>query len=145
MKELIYKFAENNLEMQGAYEVRRQVFVEEQGISEPLEFSGSGNGEEMNMVVTDGQEVIGTARVIFPTKKSAKIERMAVLKKYRHQGIGASIISFLNSEFKRRQIKNVFLHAQYAVRTFYQGCGFHETGQPFYEAGIKHIRMEMTC
>ena len=143
MKEFTYKFIENNREMQSADEVKRRVFVEEQGISEPLVFSSGGVDEEKNIVVMYGEEVIGTARVIFPAKESAKIERMSVLKDYRHRGAGRGIIAFLGGELKRRQIKHVYLHAQHAVIDFYKECGFHETGEPFYEAGIKHVRMEM--
>ena len=144
MKEFIYKLIEDSQEMQSANAIKRRVFVEEQSISEPLVFSGSGVSEEINMVVIYGEEVIGTARVILSTDKSAKIERMAVLKDYRRQGVGRGIIAFLVGELKRRQIKYVYLHAQHAVIDFYKECGFQETGAPFYEAGIKHIKMEMT-
>ena len=143
MQEPSYKFVENSHELQGAYEVRRQVFVEEQGISEQLVFSGEGVGEEMNIVVKDGGAVIGTARVVFPAKNTAKIERMAVLKDFRQRGTGKGIIDFLNGELERRGIKHVVLHAQHTVVEFYKSCGFKESGEPFFEAGIKHIKMEM--
>lgn len=143
MKELTYKIVEDDGELKGAYEVRRQVFTKEQGISEELEFDGEGNGDKVNMVVKDGEEVIGTARVILLADNTAKIERMAVLKHLRHKGIGRGIISFLNEELKRGQAKYVFLHAQHTVIDFYKSCGFSEVGTPFYEAGIKHIKMEM--
>ena len=142
MKELIYKFVENEQELKGAYEVRRQVFVEEQGISEDLVFIGDKAAEEMNMVVMDGEMVIGTARVQFMANNIAKIERMAVIRIFRHQGIGRGIISFLNEQLKHRHVKYVFLHAQHTVINFYQSCGFNESGSPFYEAGIEHIKME---
>ena len=144
MREPVYKFAANDLELKGACKVKRQVFVKEQGISESLVFGGVGNGEEMNMVVKDGDSVIGTARVIFPAKDMAKIERMAVLKHLRCRGIGEGIISFLNGELKHRQIKLVVIHAQYTVVEFYKSCGFKESGEHFFEAGIKHIKMEMS-
>ena len=144
MREPVYKCVANDLELNGAYEVRRQVFVEEQGIPESLVFSGEGSDEEMNVVVKDGESVIGTARVIFPAKNTAKIERMAVFKNLRYRGIGGGIISFLNGELKHRQIKQVVLHAQYTVVEFYKSCGFKESGEPFFEAGIKHIKMEMS-
>ena len=143
MKELIYKFVENDQELKGAYEVRRQVFVEEQGISEDLVFIGDEAAEEMNMVVMDGEMVIGTARVQLMANNIAKIERMAVIRTFRHQGIGKGIISFLNEQLKHRHFKYVFLHAQHTVINFYKSCGFNESGLPFYEAGIKHTKMEM--
>ena len=74
---------------------------------------------------------------------AAKIERMAVLKLFRDKGIGKGIISFLNEELRRSKITHVILHAQYQVIDFYKTCGFHETGLPFEEAGIKHMKMEM--
>ena len=142
MKELIYKLVGNDQELKGAYEVRRQVFVNEQGISEDLVFSGDGAAKEMTMVVMDGETVIGTARVQLMADNIAKIERMAVLSSFRHQGVGRGIISFLNEQLKHRQVKYVFLHAQHTVIDFYKSCGFNESGLPFYEAGIKHIKME---
>lgn len=143
MKELIYKFVENNQELKGAYEVRRQVFVGEQGISEDLVFISDRAAKEMNMVVMDGEMVIGTARVQLMANNIAKIERMAVLRTFRHQGIGKGIISFLNEQLKHRQVKYVFLHAQHTVINFYKSCGFNESGSSFYEASRKHIKMEM--
>lgn len=142
MKELIYKFVENERELKGACEVRRQVFVDEQGISEDLVFIGDEAAEEMNMVVMDGEMVIGTARVQLMANNVAKIERMAVIRIFRHQGIGRGIISFLNEQLRHRHVKYVFLHAQHTVINFYKSCGFNESGLPFCEAGIKHIKME---
>ncbi len=142
MKGLIYKLTENSRERSGADAVKRQVFVAEQGIATAAVFGNSGNGEELNMVVKDGETVIGTARVIFPAANTAKIERMAVLKNFRHQGIGRDIMAFLRGELKRRQIKRAYLHAQHTVIDFYKACGFHETGEPFFEVGINHVRME---
>jgi len=142
MKELIYKFVENEQELKGAYEVRRQVFVEEQGISEDIVFAGEKGGNEMNMVVMDGETVIGTSRVQLMANSMAKIERMAVMELFRHEGIGRGIISFLNEQLKYRHVEYVFLHAQHTVIEFYKSCGFIESGLPFYEAGIKHIKMD---
>jgi len=143
VKELIYKFVENDQELAGIYEVRRQVFVEEQGIALDLVFGCNGSDDEMNMAVIDGETVIGTARVVFPAKDTAKIERMAVLKRFRNKEVGKGIITFLNNQFKRRQVKRVVLHAQHTAIGFYKSCGFYESGPYFYEAGIKHIKMEL--
>jgi len=143
MTENIYKLVENEEELQGAFEVRRQVFVIEQGIAEGLVFENAGNSDEFNIVVKNEEMVISTTRVVFPADNTVKIERMAVLKSFRNRGIGKGIISFLNEELRRRKITHVFLHAQYQVIDFYRGCGFRESGLPFEEAGIRHVKMEM--
>lgn len=140
MGKLNYKLVTSDRELEGAFEVRRRVFIEEQGIPEDLELDGY-DGEALQMVVADGDMVIGTARVLFPATGRAKIERMAVLKSFRRRGIGRRIISFLNEELSHRQVEQVVLHAQWPVVAFYRSCGFEETGSPFWEAGIKHIKM----
>jgi len=137
-----FKLVTNDEELRGALEVRRQVFVEEQGVSEDLEYDGL-DGEALHIVVKDGERVIGTARVRFPTTNQAKVERMAVLKPFRGRGIGSNIISFLKGELKTKRIEHVVLHAQYVLTAFYKSCGFEETGAPFWEAGIKHIKMQL--
>lgn len=143
MSELIYKLTETEDELQGADEVWRQVFVIEQGIAEALVFEKSGDDKEINIVVKNDGLVIGTTRVVFPADNTAKIERMAVLKTFRDKGVGRDIISFLVVELKKRGITHIVLHAQYQVIDFYKSCGFHESGLPFEEAGIKHMKMEM--
>ncbi|MBA7601620.1 Acetyltransferase [subsurface metagenome] len=136
-----YKIAVSDCELEGAFEVRKQVFVEEQGISEDLELD-EHDMEAMHMVVKDGERIVGTARVLFLAASQAKLERMAILKLFRHRGIGKGIISFLDEEFTNRGIEQVVLHAQYSAVNFYKSCGFEESGSPFWEAGIKHVKMQ---
>ena len=141
MGKLNYKLVENGKELAEAFKVRKEVFVEEQGISEDIELDNH-DSEALHIVVKDGKRVIGTARVLFPVPSVAKIERMAILRPFRRKGIGSRIISFLNTELKNRQIRKAVLHAQYSSVAFYKSCGFVESGMPFNEAGITHLRME---
>ncbi len=142
MNKLCYKIVESGQELKEAFLVRKKVFVEEQGISEDIELD-SHDDEALHMVVKDGERVIGTARVLFSSPNVAKIERMAILRPFRRKGIGSGIVSFLNEELRNRQISKVVLHAQHSAIAFYKSCGFVESGTPFYEAGITHLRMEM--
>ena len=140
MDELIYKLVTTDEELSEAFEVRRRVFVEEQGVSEDVELDGHDR-EALHMVVKERRRVVGTARVMFLADNKAKIERTAIVKPFRRRGIGRNIISFLLEELRSRQVKQVILHAQYSVIDFYRACGFEESGVPFWEAGIKHIKM----
>lgn len=142
MNKLCYKIVESGQELKEAFMVRKKVFVEEQGISEDIELD-SHDDEALHMVVKDGERVIGTARVLFSSPNVAKIERMAILRPFRRKGIGSGIVSFLNEELRNRQMSKVVLHAQHSAIAFYKSCGFVESGTPFYEAGITHLRMEM--
>jgi len=141
MNRISYMLVSSEGELEEAFEVRRRVFVSEQNIDEALEWDGH-DGEALHMVAKDGETVVGTARVLFLPDKQAKIERMAVLKPFRHRGIGRGIITFLSEELKNRAVEQAVLHAQYTAVGFYRACGFKETGLPFWEADIKHIKME---
>jgi len=140
MSKFSYKLVTGNVELQEALGVRRQVFVREQGISEDLVFDGHDR-EALHMVVKDGERVIGSARVQFLADNQAKLERMAILKRYRRKGIGKGMLLFLDTVWKDRQVQQVIIHAQLEVAPFYKLCGFDEVGLPFREAGIKHIKM----
>ncbi len=141
MEEFSYKLVSSDKELKSAFEVRRRVFVEEQGISKALELD-EYDREALHMVVKDKERVIGTARIRFLVTDKAKLERMAVLKHFRRRSIGRGIISFLIEELRKRQVKQLLLHAQYSVAAFYRSCGLEESGLPFWEAGIKHIKMQ---
>jgi len=141
MGELSYKPVTNDRELQGAFAVRRRVFVEEQGVPEDEEYDDC-DSEALHIVAKEGDRVIGTARVQFLVDNHAKIERMAILKSFRRKGIGTKIMTFLNEELKNRQVKQVALHAQCVVAGFYESCGFKKYGSPFLEVGIQHIKMQ---
>jgi predicted GNAT family N-acyltransferase len=140
MSKFSYKLVTGDVDLREAFEVRRQVFVREQGIAEDLVFD-SHDREALHMVVKDGERVIGSARVRILADNQAKLERMAVLTRYRCKGIGREMLLFLNEVWKDRQVQQVILHAQLEVVPFYKLCGFDELGLPFQEAGIKHMKM----
>jgi cystathionine beta-lyase len=121
-------------------EVRRLVFVEEQGIPEQLVFDGLDD-DALHVIVKEGGQVVATARVRFVGDGQAKVERMAVLRQFRRMGIGRGMVSFLDSELAGRQVQELVLHAQLDAVGFYRSCGFEERGLPFEEAGIEHMRM----
>jgi predicted GNAT family N-acyltransferase len=140
MSKFSYKLATGDDELQETFEVRRQVFILEQGISEDLVFDGRDR-EALHMVVKDGERVIGSARVQLLADNQAKLERMAILNHYRRKGIGREMLLFLDTVWKDKQVQQVIIHAQLEVVPFYKLCGFDELGLPFQEAGIKHIKM----
>ncbi|NWF77156.1 MAG: GNAT family N-acetyltransferase [Chloroflexi bacterium] len=140
MSKFSYKLVRGDIELSEAFKVRRQVFVREQGIPEDLVFDGHDR-EALHIVVKDGERVIGSARVQFFGDNQAKLERMAILKRYRREGVGRKMLLFLSAVLKDKQVQQVIIHAQLEVVPFYKSCGFHETGLPFEEAGIQHIKM----
>ena len=89
---MTFKLVESNSELREAFKVRRVVFVEEQGVSEDIEYDGFDH-EALHMVVKEDDNIIGTARIRFLSEGQAKIERMALLKPFRKRGIGSGMMS----------------------------------------------------
>ena len=139
--EFKYQLVTTDTEMERAFEVRRAVFVEEQGVDKDIEYDGL-DAESLHLIATDGGRVIATARVRFPEVGQGKIERMAVLPPYRGQGIGRGLLSIIDEELIKRRVEHVRLHAQNPVIAFYRDCGYRVTGLPFTEAGMEHVGME---
>jgi len=142
MSSITCKLVTDESELTGAFEVRRRVFVQEQGVAEALEYDDLDD-HALHVVARHGNTVIGTARVRFPAPNHAKIERMAVLRPFRRGGTGSAMLSFLKEELRSKGIAHLILHAQVAVTGFYRTHGFLETGSPFWEAGIEHMEMHM--
>jgi predicted GNAT family N-acyltransferase len=119
------------------WQIRKTVFVEEQGVDESLEYEYE---EESNhyLAVAEGFPV-GTARWR-KTDKGIKLERFAVLKAYRNKGVGASLLANILAESIPLESK-IYLHAQETAVAFYANYGFTKQGNAFIEADINHFLM----
>lgn len=135
------RFIKNNSELKKAFKIREIVFVKEQKVSTEEEYDGLDK-EAKQVVILTNNKIIGCARLRFIDKK-AKVERVALLKKYRKNGFGGKLLEFIIEYCKKRKVKEIYGHAQYHLKDFYRKYGFKERGKPFYEANIKHIEMFM--
>ena len=119
------------------HQVRRQVFVVEQGIPERLEWDGRDNACRHVLATDSRHQAIGTGRL----DSLGRIGRMAVLESWRSRGVGRELLAALLALARMQGFCEVTLHAQCAVSGFYRRAGFGERGQPFNEAGIEHQLM----
>ena len=124
-----------------AFEIRNLVFCEEQKVSKEIEFDGLD--QFCNHYLAKINELpIGTARVRELKKGIFKIERMAVLKRYRKKGVGKAIIKkILKHYLKLSKINKLILNSQIEAKDFYKKFGFVEVGKEFVEANIRHQKM----
>ncbi|HHW11287.1 MAG TPA: GNAT family N-acetyltransferase [Firmicutes bacterium] len=125
-----------------AQAIRRQVFIEEQGVPPEIEQDGL-DPACAHVLAFCGEIAVGTGRLypIEPNTHRAKIGRLAVLPAYRRQGIGSRLLQELLAEARRQGYQQVYLHAQAGAYSFYLRHGFIAYGEPFVEAGIPHRRM----
>jgi len=140
MDNLIIKKVDTLQELSDAQEVRRQVFIEEQGIKREEEFDGLDQNSD-HIIVYGNNVPVGTARIRYKNDVLAKLERIAVLKSYRGRGIGRGIVKASLKLAQTKGASEVTLHAQQSAIGFYEKLGFQQEGEPFEEAGIPHIAM----
>ena len=126
-----------------AYSIRKRVFIEEQGVPEEMELDEFDLNAQHALAYADS-ECIGTARLVTLSESIGsigRIGRMAVLPKYRGQGVGRRLLEALLKASQSQDIKQVELHAQVSVIPFYEQFGFIAQGDIYDEAGIAHRDM----
>jgi predicted GNAT family N-acyltransferase len=121
-------------------QVRRRVFVEEQGV--PLDLELDGLDERcVHLLAKDiGGQPIATARMT----PDGHIGRMAVVRDWRRRGIGTQMLLRLLELAGQRGLSRVYLNAQEQASDFYARLGFSFEGGTFVDAGIAHRRMVLT-
>jgi acyl carrier protein phosphodiesterase len=125
--------------------IRRQVFQEEQGVSPELELDGKDDSAIHFMAYLNGRPV-GTTRIrsledVDDRRHAAKIERLAVLKTARGQGIGRQLMQAALQWIQKHQYTEAIVNAQLYISGLYESLGFKVVGEVFEEAGIQHIQM----
>lgn len=90
----------------------------------------------------DNGELIGCCVLTEYNKETDQLRQMAVMKEFQKSGIGSKLISFAEEVAKQNNYKEIMLHAQRTVETFYLKNGYHFEGDEFIEAGILHIIMK---
>jgi predicted GNAT family N-acyltransferase len=122
-----------------AFAIRIGVFVKEQGVPAEIELDRDDE-RAIHLLATSAGRPVGTARVVMH-RRSAKIGRMAVLKRFRRKGVGTKLLTRAVATARRLGAQEIYLHAQVPVIGFYETMGFRCIGRVFDEAGIPHRKM----
>ncbi|MYE81282.1 MAG: adenylosuccinate lyase [Gammaproteobacteria bacterium] len=119
--------------------IRTAVFIEEHGIPRDLEVDGRDEGALHFLASASGRGPIGTGRLL----ADGQIGRLAVLPEERRGGIGRRLLDAALASARTRGDRAVWLNARLEARGLYERAGFKAVGEPFLEAGLRHIRMEL--
>ena len=130
------RVASSDDDMHGAFAVRHEVFILEQGVPPELE-RDDADATAVHVVAREGTAVIGTARLT--RDGEARIGRVAVLPAWRRRGIAGLLLGALESEAQRLGIAEVSSHSQTYVQALYERHGYAVMGPGFVEAGIDHV------
>ena len=120
--------------------VRRAVFIDEQGVPEAMEWDEADARSRHVLATDDSGAAIGTGRLL----SDGHIGRVAVLRDWRGQGVGQTLMVQLMDIAQREGHRAVVLNAQVSAEGFYSRLGFVVRGEPFHEAGIPHCEMWRT-
>lgn len=126
---------------EAATAIRREVFIEEQGIPADMEWDAADASCLHALARNRFGRPLATGRLLEHVPGVAKIGRMAVLRAMRGTKVGRQVLDALMAEAKRQGYREVLLHAQLSAENFYLRAGFQRRGQPFEEAGIGHVEM----
>ena len=117
--------------------IRHDVFVDEQGIPENLEWDGRDATCRHVLALTGTDDVVATGRL----QDDGRIGRMAVLREWRGRGVGTALLERLQQKAVESGMPCVYVHAQAEAAGFYSRAGFQTVGKPFLAADIAHVEM----
>ncbi|MBS21187.1 MAG: hypothetical protein CL739_03740 [Chloroflexi bacterium] len=145
------------LQLQKILELRVEVFVLEQAVPEDQEIDNLDTleaikgGQVIHLIASEGESIIGTARLILDGSKSCSddvsdfphIGRVAVKKTMRRKGIGEILMVKLHQLANRRGFAGVTLSAQIQAAPFYIRLGYIKRGSVYDDVGIPHQDMDL--
>jgi predicted GNAT family N-acyltransferase len=129
-------------EVRCALELRRVVFVAEQGVDAAEEVDGR-DGEAVHLVALSGGSVIGTCRLLGGEEGRLKLGRMAVATSERRRGVATAMLRAAEIHGRASGARTIVLHAQTYACALYRAAGYRVVGEAFLEAGVEHVKMEL--
>ena len=139
------KILKSKEELNLAFALRIEVFVEEQKVPIELELDNKDHSDNtVHIGYFHEDNLIGVARLIDMDKDVIHIGRVVIDKEYRGQGIGRELIigceNIAQQILKRKTI--IELSAQIQAENFYKSLGYNRVNDKIYlDAGIEHVDM----
>ena len=140
METLEVQVATSDQKREDAFAVRHEVFVEDQGVDEAIEYDAHDE-TATHFVAYDSDEPIGAARLREHADGVGKVERVAVRESRRGSGVGRALMERLEDHAETLDFVSLKLHAQTQAADFYRSLGYERHGEAFEEAGIPHVEM----
>ncbi len=118
--------------------IRHEVFILEYYLDRFLEYDGLDRQSTLYLVLKDNK-AIGTARWR-TTYDGIKLERFAILKKYRKQNIGKYLLDKILKDIRHMDM-DIYLNSCVSAVKFFEQKGFIVEGEKFPEVDIEHYKM----
>ncbi|MBC7757028.1 MAG: GNAT family N-acetyltransferase [Bdellovibrio sp.] len=118
--------------------IRTPVFIEEQAVAPDFEWDEIDHSA-LHLLASVDMQAVACLRII----NYHKIGRMAVLKAFRSNGVGAALLQEAVNICKQHGSKTVHLSAQTHAIGFYEKCGFNVTSDSYQDVHIAHVDMQL--
>jgi ElaA protein len=130
-------------ELYAALAFRQAVLVVEQ--NSPYADLDALDHSALHLRTVADTEFVGYARCHAPTDlvPHASFGRLVVAPDYRRQGLGRQMVSEILKRLAGYRC-DVVIGAQLHLQKFYSAFGFSPDGEPYDEAGVRHVRMRLT-
>ncbi|MDO3411085.1 GNAT family N-acetyltransferase [Saccharibacillus sp. CPCC 101409] len=137
--------AANEEQLQSCKNIRKTVFVDEQGVALEDEFDEWDvlRPEVRHILAFDGNVPVATSR-LRRADGCAKLERICILQPYRKYGLGRLLIARLEELARADGLNKAKLHGQTQAAGFYEKLGYSRGSEEFMEDGIPHLLMVKT-
>ena len=119
--------------------IRRAVFVKEQGFHNEFDRTDDAS---LHIVAYDGDKPVGVCRIFPDQGKAWTLGRLAVLKPYRGQHLGADLVGKAEETARNQGADRLTLHAQERVEGFYKSLGYRDMGIHDQDEGCPHMWMD---
>jgi predicted GNAT family N-acyltransferase len=133
--------ARDDAERAAAMAIRHAVFVEEQDVPVELEVDGHDD-EAVHLVAVRDGTVVATCRLV-AHGATVHLGRLAVDASARRQGIAALLVRAADAWGRAHGARRMLLSAQTYASGLYLAAGYVPVGDPYMEAGIEHVDMEL--
>lgn len=135
---LYLKQITSTIELGHAQAIRRQVFVEEQGIPPELEYDGA-DPSAIHVLAYQGERAIATGRLLVKQDGVGILGRIAVVASERGQGIGGQIVRQLEQCAVAAGVQRLHLHPHAYLEKFYTALGYQTVAGGESTVGAHHL------
>lgn len=136
------KFLTSSDDVSDVMDIRRRVFVDEQGYSPEVEVDEHDKMSIYALVYDEADRPAGTGRM-YLADDQFKIGRVCVLKHARGQGLGDLVMRMLLYRALEMDVNEVYLSAQLPAIGFYLRFGFQPIGEIYLEEDVPHQKMRV--
>jgi predicted GNAT family N-acyltransferase len=137
----LVRFASTDADRDLAFELRRKVFEEEQGVPRPLDRDANDLNADHVVCFDEAGRCVGTGRAVRVDTRVCQIGRMATAADVRGKGVGDAVLAYLERMAELRGLREITVHAQLPAERFYRNRGFVTETPTFLEEGVPHVRM----